>query len=428
MKKILCLAVGALSTGFTLPVSANAGVYDFRVETKIHYRSSDDNRFPTVFPPGSALETVNAGNHFEISNIALSGKWQISENWLLRAKLDLIDLYDRNPTSSDREVDLDTFILRYGTRHTQGVLPEHIDFYAQIGKFGKFERQNDRRLETYGLVSTTFNRLEDSGLEFGIDLPSGLYAKFSYTTGSPLFFRDPNLLAGDNGVFDNPDEDIKSGIPLLYDAEIEDFDLSENPETGFGLGYRWLSDSGAYRVNVMLFDYRRDLADSVDLNGTIYGGDLDLLVVEPHELPPGTISENVGVTLDGRRKEESGINVWLYLDRLAIFAQHVEQSIADLDRSGSEIEISYAFDNVPFFESIVPAIRYSELDADFSGPGAFPAPSIWWDWTKTDIGINFDLSKSLRITAEHTITDFIRGGKTEENNETLLTLRWRTRF
>ena len=31
----------------------------------------------------------------------------------------------------------------------------------------KFERQNDRHLESYGLVSTAFNRFEDFGVEAG---------------------------------------------------------------------------------------------------------------------------------------------------------------------------------------------------------------------------------------------------------------------
>ncbi len=151
-----------------------------------------------------------------------------------------------------------------------------------MGKFAKFERQNDRHLDSYGLVSTSFNRFEDSGIEFGIDVTPWLYMIASWTTGNPVFFRDPNALAGDNGTDDrrhpppNPDPHLKSGMLLLYDAEIESFHLEEDPEYGLGLGLRFHPQPQT-NINVLFFGYQRQLDDDRQLHGTFYGADLDLL-------------------------------------------------------------------------------------------------------------------------------------------------------
>lgn len=188
MKKHVLL-IGLISSSSSLLANAAVDGLDIKLETKLNFRNSYNNLYTTNFPdPTKGHETVNAGKHVELSNITLYTKWQMSENWQAMIKIDAIDLYERNPTSSDKKMDIDNLYLRYGTKYSNGLLPETVDFYAQVGKFGKFERQEDRHLESYGLVSTAFNRLEDSGIELGIDLPIGLYAKLSYTTGNPLFF------------------------------------------------------------------------------------------------------------------------------------------------------------------------------------------------------------------------------------------------
>lgn len=411
---------------------------DFKAETKLNYRSSQLNRFPVGFPfPAEALppgqdaafiETVDEGEHFEISNLALLWHWQLSENFSLHAKVDAFDLYERNPTSEDHKVSLDRFILRYGTRHTQGNLPDDTDFYVQFGKFGKFERQEDRHLESYGLVSTAFNRVEDSGFETGLDFPNGFYGKLSWTTGNPLFIRDPNALAGDNGVDENPppnnDPELKSGIVILYDAEVEDIDLSENPELGAALGYRWVSESGANRVNFMLFSYEREMAETVELHGTFYGGDLDILDLS--EVIPG-----VTMPITHNDKKESGANLWWYGGNFSLFGQYVEQDVAGLERDGWELELAYAFNTNGWLtdhlklERIVPVVRYSEIDNDFVGHPQFPSPSIWWDWDKTDVGFNLDFKGNIQLTTEYAANKFIRGGREENNDEFLMTLTWR---
>lgn len=442
MRSVRHFSTGSgLATAFIvcLPLQAvQAANLDFKLEAKVNYRDSELNQFPVNFPfPPTALpegqssallETVDAGEHFEISNIALLWNWDLSKKINLFAKIDAVDLYERNPTSKDHEVSLDRFILRYGKKYTQGSLPEATDFYLQFGKFGKFERQEDRHTESYGLVSTAFNRVEDSGFEFGVDDDSGFYAKLSWTTGNPVFIRDVNALAGDHGIEQTPppyfDPEYKVGIPILYDAEVEDLDLSETPELGAALGYRWVSDDGAKRINLMAFHYQREMADSIELHGTFYGADLDILDVA--EVVP-----DLGLPTTHRDKEESGLNFWWYGTNSSVFAQYVTQDLAGLERDGWEIELAYAIDTREAFgesgwlHRIVPVLRYSELNNDFTGPSVYPSPSLWWDWTKLDIGFTLDFPHNLSLTTEYAIPTFVRAGVDEENNELLMTLTWR---
>lgn len=403
--------------------SAASVTTNFRIEAKANYRDSEAFATPLNLIPNTFLSTVDPGAHYEISTITVHAKTQLSENWRLLTKVDFIDLYERNPTSGDKTIDLDTFALRYGTKHANGLLPETTSYYGQIGKFGKFERQEDRHLESYGLVSTAFNRLEDTGVEFGLDLTSGFYGKLSYTTGAPVFLRDPNALAGDNGVdLGDPNPEYNSGFGILYDAEVEDFDLSGNPEFGAGIGWRWVSENGVTRFNVLAHYNERKLADTVDLKGTQYGGDIDLLVLEPAEFPAAGLTAAVGLPITNDSKEERGLTVWLYHDSFALFAQYVDQDLAGLERDGWELELSYSFAKVLRLKSITPVVRYSTLRPNFVADPLYLAPSVTWDWDKIDYGINFDFNDNVKLTMEHADNEFIRGGNTESYGETLLTL------
>lgn len=410
-----------------------------RLEAKAHYRDSDENRFsvrvpPEVpVPPGTQafLETVNAGQHLELSTFTLYATMTWSEALEAHAKVDVIDLYDRNPTSEDHRIDVDEAWIRFGRTSEPARLPERAGAYLKIGKMPKFERQNDRHLESYGLISTAANRFEDFGVELGADLGRFLYLRGSVTAGNPLFFRDPNALAGDNGTpfFRNvqagSSPPLKSGVLILYDAEVEDFDLDGDPEYGAGIGARAASADGSRGFDLLIWGYQRTLAKTVALHGTFYGGDLDLLN-GPFDAAP--------VALDGDEKRDFGANLWLYLGGFTLFAQTLDQDIAGLERTGFEVEAAWRFDlplvwglaGEQLFPMIQPAVRYSSLDPKFRPHPLYPAPSIGWDWTKLDYGLRLGIRSNIDLTAEYADNEMtLFNGRKVSNNELLTTLRWK---
>ncbi|MEM8930383.1 MAG: hypothetical protein AAGE94_04380 [Acidobacteriota bacterium] len=403
----------------------------FGFEVKAHYRDSEAASFPFPFPfpevqPLGFLETVEPGDHFEISTATVfwKGAWGDEGLWSGKAKIDMVERYDGNPTSTDDEVDIDELWLRWGREVEPGEPMAGHSVYAKLGRFPKFERQNDRHLESYGLLSTAFNRQEDVGLEVGFGLADRFIVKASFTQGNPVFIRDPNALAGDNGTASllSPDgPELTAGIPILYDADTDEIDFDE-PEVGLGLGVRF-GDSDFWSLDLLLFAYERDLQDTVEFDGTFYGGDLDILLGPFNAFPlPG---------LDSRTKEEWGFNAWLYAGSMTGFFQYVDQDLGGLERTGFEIELSYDWE-LPYLGAvwgrqvlpwIAPAVRYSELDPDFA-PGPHPTKSVAWDWEKIDLGVRMGLIQGLAdLTLEYAQNDFVRGGVTESADEFLATLR-----
>ncbi|HKH47934.1 MAG TPA: hypothetical protein VKM72_25025 [Thermoanaerobaculia bacterium] len=416
--------------------------FHFSLEGKANYRDSEENRFQVPFDfdpsPNSVVrgfeETVNSGSHFEVSALTLLLDASWGDGLAAHGKIDFIDLYDRNPTSTDKKADVDEAWVRFGVEPEPATLAPRTGVYLKIGKMPKLERQDDRHLESYGLVSTAFNRFEDSGAELGVSLGRHVYAKLSATSGNPVFMRDPNALAGDNGTPDrstlDANPDLKSGIVILYDAEVEDLDVDGDLELGGGLGVRFADEAGRNGVDVLVWSYQRTLADRVELEGTFYGGDLDLL-----NGPEGHF-EDVSLAIRGDKKEEVGGNVWLYWGGLSLFAQYVDQEIAGLPRTGLEAEVAWRFDlplwiavgDRQLFPWIAPAVRWSRLDNDFRNPrGGTPAPSLTWDWDKIDAGVRLGIFQGIDLTLEYADNKFILGnGAERENNEFLATLRWRS--
>ena len=415
----------------------------FGLEAKANFRNSEENRFPVNFrfdpvqlPAGQRQgfeETVNPGSHFELSNVALLVDAVWGDGLAAHGKIDFIDLYDRNPTSSDKKVDVDEAWIRFGVEPEPAALPARGGVYLKVGKLPKFERQDDRHLESYGLVSTAFNRMEDTGAELGLNLGRHVYVKLSATQGNPVFLRDPNALAGDNGtpalLRANPDPELGTGVVILYDAEVEDLDVDGDLESGAGVGYRWADESGRSGLDVLAWGYRRKLAKTVELEGTFYGGDLDLL--------NGPVDTDPILPISGDDKEEFGANVWLYLGGLSFFGQYVDQELGGLPRTGIEGELAWRFElplvwavgDRQLFTFLAPAVRYSKLDNDFRNrPNTFgtPSPSFAWDWEKIDAGLRLGLFSGVDLTVEYEDNRFILGnGAKRENNEFLTTLRWR---
>lgn len=417
------------STGFDV---------DFGFEAKTHFRHSELERFPVSFPftpemlpPGrdrAFLETVDEGDHLELSVFTLFADARWGENVQAHAKVDVFDLYDRNPTSEDRQVDVDEAWIRFGREWRPAVPAEGFGAYVKVGKYPKPERQNDRHLESYGVVSTAFNRFEDLGVEVGVDLGRHVYLKASATQGNPVFFRDPNALAGDNGIDEhrrpNPDPELKSGIPVIYDAEVEGLDADGDLELGLAGGFRWADASGRNAFDLLLFGYRRELAETVELEGTFYGGDLDFLRGPFDDFPyPG---------LEGDDKEEVGANLWLYLGPVSLFGQYVDQEIASLPRSGFEVEGAWALElplrwavgGRQLFPFVQPAVRFSSLENDFANPAVTPFPSGAWDWEKVDVGVRLGILPGIDLTAEYAANTFETAAGDGDNDEMLVTLRW----
>lgn len=442
----VCVAALLLVSGSLALAEESGGRAGFELdwgfEAKAHYRDSESFRFPSPFPfPGSFLppgeergflETVDAGRHFEVSVLTLLVDASWGESVAAHAKVDFIDLYDRNPTSSDKKIDVDELWIRFGADPEQ--LGGRGGVYAKVGKFAHFERQNDRHLESYGLVATAFNRFEDQGLELGAALGRHVYLRFSATQGNPLFLRDPNALAGDNGtpeldpaVHVNPDPALKSGVVILYDAEVEDLDVDGDLETGYGLGFRFGDrDEVGWSLDLLGWSYRRKLAETVTLEGTFYGGDLDLL------RGPGNATP---LPIRGDEKSEVGGNLWLYAGGFALFAQYVDQEIAGMTRKGLEAEASWRFDlplvwasgGRQLFPSLQPVVRWSRLEPDFAGGSPqYPAVSVRWEWEKLDYGLRLGLVDGVDLTveiADNTMT--LASGAQVFYDELLATLRWR---
>jgi len=427
----LATAIAVLAA---LPVVAQQSslTWDAKLEIRGNYRDSDHDRFQTRFifpieiiPVGDRHafeETVDAGRHTELSVAQLKldlgyGKW-----FLAHAQVHGQDKYRRNPTSTDRKVDADELWIRFGDKPEFLERPDRTSFFAQFGKAPKMERQPLRLLESYGLASTAFNRFEDIQALVGGSIGRNFYWRLQAANGNPVFLRDPNALAGDNGVegLHNrpPTRKLQSGFPIIYNAETEGYFFDgDHVQYGEGIGYRWANDDQSTGFDLIAFHYRRELADREQLTGTFYGGDIDLL--------NGPEGFNVGLPISGRKKEETGARLYSEWKGVTVIAQYTKQHLAGLHRSGYEFEIGW---KIPIgrgpVQYIQPTARVSGLQNTFRAPAnkLFPAPSFWWPWTKIDYGFRAGLGHGVDITAEQARHNIGAPRKINEK-ETLITLR-----
>ncbi|MEO8383511.1 MAG: hypothetical protein ABI779_27890 [Acidobacteriota bacterium] len=414
-----------------LPLAAeDAWFWSHRLELRADYRwSGDETHTVGSFPPGAFLKTPDPGSHVElnVADVQLEGGY--GELFAVRAKVHFQGLHRRNPTSSDRKIDADELFVRIGPYPEILERPEGTTFFLQAGKFPKMERQPVRLLESYGLAATSFNRFEDVQVLVGGTIGRNLYWRAQAANGNPLFFRDPNALAGDNGTKEQitPGAVPKygSGFPILYNAETEDlFFNTDHVQIGEALGYRWQADDQSLGFDAIVFHYRRDMADREELTGTVYGGDLDLLRLDGQDPGlPGIVPR--GLPLEGRTKSEYGARVYAEWHEATLIAQFTQQTLAGLDRHGLEIEAGY---RIPLslgpIESIQPAARYSSIDNDFGPVPGFPAPTIWWDWAKYDAGVRVGLKRGLDVTLEYS-QHHIDSRFPLKLQEALVTVRWR---
>jgi hypothetical protein len=440
MQRIAAAAIVLFTSIPLLAQTTSDWTFASRIELRANYRNSREERFVLKFPfPPSFLpvgqtagyeETVNAGAHAELSVAQLKLDLGYGNWFQAHTQLHATDKYRRNPTSADRKIDADELWIQLGPRPEFLARPERTSFFVQMGKFPKMERQPIRVLESYGLVATSFNRFEDVGLMTGGSIGRNVYWRLTGTSGNPLYFRDPNALAGDNGIKEllqpNPDPRLKSGFPILYDTRVESLALdTKRMSFGQGLGYRWQNDAQTFGFDAVAFHYRRTLRDgeNAPLTGTFYGVDLDLL--------EGPLDK--GLPIRGDKKEETGGRVYTEWKGLTSTIQFTSQSVAGMHRSGAEAEFGYKFDcsggpsasSESLLQSVQPAVRWSELHYGFKGNGAqYPAPSIWWNWTKIDAGIRIGFAKHVDLTIERARNN-IGAPKKIHPDETLATVRVR---
>jgi hypothetical protein len=401
-------------------------------ELKAHFRWSAEDFFPVGFPfPPTFipigrdrvfLETVAPGSSFEVSVATLFLDVELPQSISGHVKINFINLYDRNPTSTDHTVSVREAWVQFGERYESLEALPGTTFYGLFGKAPKFEKQSFRRLESYGLVSTAFNRFEDLQLQVGGSVGEHFYFRGQISNGNPTFFRDPNALAGDNGTVmpPNPDPELGSGFPIFYHAEVEDLQIDDDPEYGVGAGFRFLTLDQERGIDLLGFYYNTNLSEGVKLNGTFYEGDLDLL----------DGAGGISLPIEGNDRMEYGFNADAQLGDLGLFFQWVHEEAASLPRDGVEIEIGYGFeigdpgDPNQLFPVVQPAFRYSRLDNDFSAPPAFVAPSAVWDWQKFDLGVRITIIQRLDLTVEYTFYDIESTPKVDPD-EFLTTLRLR---
>jgi hypothetical protein len=433
----LVVASLSLALGSTAPAQEPGGAEEqwprFRlgVEVKANYRDSDELSFPVKFPfPPElgqvSLETPSPGQSLELSNVALIGEGELTPHIRGRVKIHVIDLYDRNPTSSDEVVSVREAWLAFGTMAPTLEIPEGSTFYLLAGKAPRFTKQLDRRLESYGLWGTAVGRFEQVQLQLGGTLGRHVYWRAHAASPNPLFFRDPNALAGDNGTPERTPEEndpiYGSGFPIIYDTKASDVNPTGEWETGAGLGLRIGAPGGGDGLDVLAWYFERELADLARIHGTYYEGELELLA-------------GVGIPLpvEGRDKVEFGANLQARLGGLRLFGQYVDQEIAGLGRTGFEVEAAWRFPlaglfasgDQPVVTSIQPAVRYSTIDNDFVGPAEFVAPSMFWDWEKIDAGVRIGIVRGTDLTLEFARNRMtLLSGRVLEPGEFLATLRF----
>jgi hypothetical protein len=431
------IAVVAFVVGVCVPLFAQQDTWSWRsrLELRGNYRWSDNESLDRPFPPGAKLETPDPGHRVELNVADLQLDVDFGDWFTARAKVHGYAKHRRNPTSNDRTADVDELFVRFGPKPEFLERPSGTTLFLQAGKFTKMERQPVRLLESYGLAATSFNRFEDVQIQAGGTVGRSFYWRAQVANGNPLFMRDANALAGDNGtpeVIARQPVEFGTGFPILYNAETEDlFFETDHVQVGEGLGYRWQRDDQSAGFDILLFHYQRDLADREELTGTVYGGDIDLI---DRPLPPGAGGPN-GFVLDGRKKREYGARLYGEWRGGTLIAQYTRQNVAGLRRDGWEVEAGYRFPlRLGWIESIQPAIRVSGLDNEFGPsrpdgsvgdvPAQFPAPSLWWNWLKGDAGVRIGLRRGFDVTAEYTHHNTVTARRFNMR-EALVTIRWR---
>ncbi|HWX25391.1 MAG TPA: hypothetical protein VN083_10130, partial [Vicinamibacteria bacterium] len=359
---------------------------------------------------------------FDLSTASLIGQGEITSGVEAKVEVHVLDLYNRNPTSSDDRIFVREAWVSFG-RHVAPFEPvEGFTGYALAGLAPRFSKQLTRRLESYGLWGTAVGRFEQPQIQVGGTLGPNVYFRGMVGNGNPLFFRDPNALAGDNGTPERVPGNVhpiyQSGFPILYDAKPTDLNFRGRFEWGAGIGAR-IGRGERASAEALAWYFARTLADSVALRGTFYSGDLKLLEF------------GFPLPVSGNKKHEFGVNLEGKAGGGHLFGQYVSQDIAGLKRDGIEAELAYRIKlnglfllgESPVGNWIQPAFRASTINNKFVTPLQYPGPSVGWDWRKYDFGLRFGIVRDVDLTAEYALNVVLTRLGTLHPNETLVTLR-----
>jgi hypothetical protein len=410
-------------------LNSESGRFRLKVEMKMNARTSTDVNFVvanTGAPVPIVLQTVSPHTSAELSNVALTVEDDLTPDILARAVVHFLDLYNRNPTSSSDRIFVREAFVRLGKKWESLQEMPGTTVYLELGKAPRFAKQIARHLESYGLWGTAVNRFEETGAEAGGSFGPHLYWRASATGGTPLFFRDVNALAGDNGT---PERTVGStipsvygsGIPILYDTMSTDVNFSGQFQLGGGMGLRFnWGENRKDGVDILGWYFRRNLAEHVSIHGTFYSGDLGLLEGFLISLP-----------YTGNEKYEYGVNLEARFGPVHLFGQGVKQNIAGLWREGYEAELAVRIPLPGLFasgdESVVnwiePVVRASYIDILFGLPVGYVAPSVGWDWRKYDFGFRIGLVRGLDLTAEYSHNESVSRRGIVSPDEGLLTVR-----
>ncbi len=415
------------------PTPSAAAPFRLGGEIKVHARDSkalsvrDKFPFPPNFlPPGEDavfLRTVDAGGSLELSTATLVGEGEISSKVWARIEVRFNDLHNRNPTSSDDRIKVRDAWVRFGPGIEPLAIEKGSSMYVTVGLAPRFTRQVQRRLESYGLWSTAVGRFEQPQIQAGGLVKGALYWRAMVGNGNPVFFRDPNALAGDNGTPERRPDNVRpilqSGFPILYDAQPADLSFSDRLEWGGGLGLKAGDENGA--IDVLGWYFTRRMERNVRLRGTSYGGDRQLLIT----------AVGVSLPISGDKKREYGLNLEGRFRGVRFYGQYVDQEIAGLPRKGFEAEMAWRFNTdglfllgeSPAFEWIQPVVRFSKVDNEWITPEEYPGPSVGWDWRKLDVGVRLAIVRNVDLTLEYARHNMKVEGRNLHPDEALVTLR-----
>ncbi|HKC25498.1 MAG TPA: hypothetical protein VKF32_12190 [Thermoanaerobaculia bacterium] len=394
------------------------------VEVRLGFRDSKDlsspifTPFPGVTRPGPLTQrTVDPGSSFELDTVNLRAEGELARGVFAKAEVHFLDLYNRNPTSSGDKVAVREAWVRFGD-------PDAL--YALVGQAPRFSKQTTRHLESYGMWGTAVGRFEQPQVQAGAALGPHIYLKAMLGNGNPLFLRDTNALAGDNGtperVPGSPRRVFETGMPIFYDTKPSDVSFAERLEWGAGAGARFGRDDGP-SLDVLAWWFSRRLADSAHISGSELPGELELLKGEGFPLP-----------FHGRNRREWGVNVVGRLAGFRLFAQYVDQDLAGLGRNGYEVELAwiqplggvFALGDMPFLTWVQPVVRVSRIHNLFEGTFRFPSLSALWEyWTKYDLGVRIGLVRGVDLTIEFSRHDAVTPVSTLHPDELLAVLRFR---